>query len=96
VPRTTLKPPQLHSQSGAAPLLSPLSVDPIEYIQDAFDKCVVPTLTGSSPVQLSLRIHLYRKLVGDLARQELALITLGSIDDLFALCWRCFEHIGCT
>ncbi|KAF0146754.1 MAG: hypothetical protein FD143_3264, partial [Ignavibacteria bacterium] len=58
--------------------------------------CVLPSLTAPTPLQLSLRIHLYRKLLGDYAREELRSLSIVGIDDLVALAVRSIQHLGFT
>ncbi|KAF0146605.1 MAG: hypothetical protein FD143_3309 [Ignavibacteria bacterium] len=73
-----------------------IQLDPLEYMRDAFDHCVADMLTATArtPLQTTLRIHVYRKIFTDLARHELASTQITSIDELVSLCGRCFELLG--
>ena len=73
---------------------SRIPIDPLDYVESAFDKCIAPNLSAPSPAKHLVRKHVYRKLILDLARQELSIHPPQSIDDVYNLSIHCFARAG--
>ena len=71
-----------------------IDVDPLECMLDAFDNCISPMLVMPSPMHTFIQIRLYRKMITDFARQELASSPISTLDDLVGSCTRCFARLG--
>ena len=80
--------------SALAHAPQPIHIDPIAYVLDAFDKLIAPTIIAPSPLKQSVRIHVFRNILIEHARQELSFFTLHTSLDLCSLVDRCFEQCG--
>ena len=71
--------------SAAATLTSPripISIDSLAYVAAVFDSIFAPLIDGSSPLHLSIRQVLIKKLLLDHASQEILTRTIITFDDL--------------
>ena len=96
---TTTCSTSVSTSPASLPLIAPITpthipIDPLDYVESAFDTCIAPNLTAPTPNKLMVRKHAYRKLVLDLARKELAIHSPHSIDDVSNLAVQCFELAG--
>jgi hypothetical protein len=73
---------------------TPIAIDPVEYVLDAFDKLIAPAITGESELKKKLRTHLYRKLLVNLIHAELGQTLPTTIEDVYQLTIRCFDKLG--
>ena len=82
------------NRSALAALPNAIDVDPLEYMLDAFDKCISHMLVMPTPMQTIIRISLYLKMFTDFARQELASYHISTLVDVVRSCSRCFARLG--
>ena len=88
----SLAPVQL-IRSALPALPNAINVDPLEDMLDAFDNCISHMLLMANTVQTFIRMLLYRKMISDLSRQELASSPISPLDDLVRSCNLCFARV---
>ena len=71
-----------------------MDCDPIDYVKNAFDEIIVPSLFAPTPTKLSLRIHIYRRMVLSIANSLLSKHPYHSAQDYADLAITSIEKAG--
>ena len=83
-----------NSTSTSSSSSSNLNIDALSYIVDVFETVFVPLIPGYPQLHKTIRTALYKKLLLDNARQELATRSISNFEDLNEFIIENFRRVG--